>query len=77
MPRNLHVPKRRDVAEIHVHVARDEDIHESVLVVIRPSCASHEAAAANAGFVGDILEGAIAATAIERVAAEAGDEYVE
>ena len=77
MPRNLHVPKAREVVEIHVHVARDENVHEAVFVVIGPGCAGHEAAAADSGFVGDVFKGAIAAVAIERVAAVSGDEYIE
>jgi len=65
-----------DVGEVHVNVPRDENIDEAVFIVVRPRGAGHEAASADAGFVGDIFKSAIATVTVERIAAVAGDEYV-
>ena len=68
--------ERAGIIHVHMNVARYENIHEAVFVVVRPGGAGHEAAAAHAGFVRYILEFAIAQVAIERIPAVAGDKDV-
>ena len=64
------------VLGIELHVAADEEIHAAVAVVIQPGGADRPARHIQAGFGGDILEGAVAFVAIERDVAVAGDQQV-
>ncbi len=47
--------KLRKLVHVQVHVARDKEIDVSITVVVGPGRAGHEAAAANAGFVGHVF----------------------
>src|SRR3989440_2356885 len=67
----------RQVVHVQMGVARDIKIDEAVAVVVAPSLASHESAAADSCFFGDILELAVAEPVIEGAAAEAGHEEVQ
>src|SRR2546429_2259325 len=58
---------------VNVDVAGNEQIDESVTVIVSPGCASAESAAGHSRFVGHILKLAVAHIAIERIAAVAGD----
>ncbi len=61
-----------EIAHVQMGVAGDKEIDEAVAVVVAPGGAGHEAAAADAGFFGDVLELAIAEAVVERAAAKPG-----
>src|SRR5207302_1360110 len=69
--------KLREIVHVEMRIARNVEIDEAVAIVIAPGSASHEAAATDAGFFGDVLELAVSETAVKGAAAESGDEQVE
>ena len=68
--------ERGQMVDVEVDVARNEEIHEAVAIVVGPGGSGAEAASADAGLLGHIFELAIAQVAIERIPAEAGDVNV-
>jgi hypothetical protein len=64
------------VGDVDVRAARNEEVDVAVAIVVAPSSAGAEAAAADARFFGEVLELAVPEVAIEDVAAVAGDEEV-
>src|SRR5260370_695870 len=67
----------REIIHVQMGIAGDVEIDETVAVVVAPGGAGHEAAAADTGLFGDVLEFAVAETVVERAAAEARDEEIE
>src|SRR5229473_176504 len=49
-----------EIVHVQMRIAGDEKIDEAVAVIVAPGSAGHEAAAADAGFFGDVLELAVA-----------------
>ena len=64
------------IVEVEIDVVGDHEIDEAVAVVVAESCAGRPSAVGDAGFRGDVGEGAVAVVVIENVAAEAGDVEV-
>src|SRR5258707_12323538 len=58
-------------------VSGDEEVDVAVAVVIAPGSAGHKAAAADAGFFGDVFKFAVAKIAVQNAAGIAGDEKIE
>src|SRR5439155_14033927 len=62
------------IVHVQMGIARDEEVDETVAVVVAPGCASHKTAAADSCLLGDVLELAVAKAAIECAAAKTGDK---
>src|SRR6266404_7617294 len=58
-------------------ISGDEEVDVAIAVVIAPGSASHKAAAADAGFFGDVFKFAVAEIAVQDAAGIAGDEKIE
>ncbi len=69
--------KLGEIVHVEMRIARNKQIDEAVAVVVAPGRASHESAAADSGFFGDILELAIAKAVVQGAAAKTSDKEVE
>ena len=56
-----------------MNITRHKEIDAAVAIVVSPSGARAEAAGGDSGFVGHVLEFAVAEIVVERVAAESRD----
>src|SRR6202041_2050265 len=68
-PPKLARPERRHIIQIHMHVPRHKNIHETILVIVRPCRPGHEPAPAHSSLLGHILKLAISQPAIQSVPA--------
>ncbi len=70
---SLALAELRELVEVEVHVAADEEVEVPVPIVVGKATTRRPASARNARLLRDVGEGAVVVVAIQRIAAEAGD----
>ena len=73
----LVAPKLRQMIHVHVRIARDEQIHVAVAIVIAPRRTGAEPAAADSGLLGRVFESAVPQIVVQHIAAVAGHKQIQ